>query len=213
MRRALPLLAALGVAATGLLIAWQVTLGFAAFTWESYRRIEVARSPVAVPDVTLQTHTGESLRLPAGGDRLRLVNFFYSRCQTLCRYSGTVYARLLQTIEQRGWADRIQLLSLSLEPDYDTPARLRDYRQRYRPTGGAPWVIARSRSGGDQQRLLETFGVVSIPDPWGGIQHNAAIHLVDRHGRLIRIIDDTDFEHVLAQITPLLEQYAALAHQ
>ncbi|MFP4611048.1 MAG: SCO family protein [Thiohalophilus sp.] len=212
MRAALPPLAALGVAATGLLIAWQVTLGFQAFTWESYRRIAVARTPVAVPDVTLQTHTGKRMSLPAADGRLQLVNFFYSRCQTLCRYSGTVYARLLQTIEQRGWQDRIRLISLSLEPDYDAPARLRDYRQRYRPANDVSWITARSRSDADQQRLLEAFGVVSIPDPWGGIQHNAAIHLVDRDGRLIRIIDDTDFEHVLAQITPLLEQHVASAH-
>lgn len=212
MRGALPPLAALGVAATGLLIAWQVTLGFQAFTWESYRRIEVDRTPVALPEVELQTHTGERLPLPVSDGRLQLINFFYSRCQTLCRYSGTVYARLLQTIEQRGWQDRIQLISLSLEPDYDTPARLQEYRQRYRPANDAPWVIARSRSAADQQRLLETFGVVSIPDPWGGIQHNAAIHLVDREGRLVRILDDTDFEQLLARISPLVEQHVALAH-
>lgn len=210
--RVLPSLTAALVAATGLLIGWQVTLGFQAFTWESYRRIQVERLPPAVPDIPLQAHTGEPLRLSTSRGRLRLVNFFYSRCPTLCRYSGTVYARLLQTIQQRGWADRVQLISLTLEPGHDAPARLEEYRQRYRPANGGPWITARSRSTGDQQRLLETFGVVSIPDEWGGIQHNAAIHVVDGDGRLIRIFDDTDFERVLAQITPLVERHAALAH-
>lgn len=212
LRRSGPFFSAGLVAVAGLLIGWQVTLGFQAFTWESYRRIQVERSPVAVPDVQLQDHNGELFRLARTGDRLLLVNFFYTRCPTLCRYTGTVYARLLQAIDERGWADRVQLISLSLEPDHDTPARLDEYRRRYHPAPGSRWLTARALSPAAQQQLLARFGVVSIPDEWGGIQHNAAVHLVDAEGRLIRIIDDTDFEHVLAQITPLVEQHAASAH-
>ena len=37
--------------------------------------------------------------------------------------------------------------------------------------------------------MLATFGVVVIPDGSGEFQHNGAIHVVDRQGRLVRILD------------------------
>lgn len=211
MRRALPLLTALGVAVSGALIGWQLTHGFQAFTWESYRRIEVAQAPRNIPDVPLQTHTGQPWRLAESAGRLRLINFIYTRCPTLCRTSGSRYARLLQAIEQRGWDDRLQLISLSLQPGYDTPPRLRDYRQRYHAADDGLWLTARTRREADQRRLLDSYGVVSIPDPWGGIQHNDAIHVVDAAGNLIRILDATGVKSILAQLETLVENHVALA--
>jgi protein SCO1/2 len=37
--------------------------------------------------------------------------------------------------------------------------------------------------------LLKELGVVIIPDEFGGYQHNAAIHVVDRGGRVAHILD------------------------
>lgn len=210
MSRALPPLAALGVAATGLLIAWQVTLGFQAFTWESHRRLQVERQPRTIPDVPLQTHNGEVWRWSDSRGKLQLVNFIYTRCPTLCRTSGSIYARLVAAIEQRGWADRVQLISISLQPEYDSPARLRDFRQRYRRRDNGVWLTARARNRHDHRRLLDTYGVVSIVDPWGGIQHNDALHLVNASGMLVRIVDN-NIDRLLNELAPRVRKHVALA--
>jgi len=210
MRGALPPLAAMGVAATGLLIAWQVTLGFQAFTWESHRRLQVERQPRAVPDVLLQTHNGETWRLSDSQGKLQLVNFIYTRCPTLCRTSGSIYARLVDAIEHRGWGDRVQLISITLQPEYDTPTRLRDFRQRYHNRDSGLWLTARARNHHDHQRLLDTYSVVSITDPWGGIQHNDALHLVDASGALVRILDN-DIDRLLNVLAPRVRGHVTLA--
>jgi protein SCO1/2 len=48
--------------------------------------------------------------------------------------------------------------------------------------------------------LLDTFGVVVIPDGMGGFVHNAAIHLVDEEGRLGAIYDLGEERAVLAAL-------------
>lgn len=39
------------------------------------------------------------------------------------------------------------------------------------------------------KRLLDAFGIVVIPDGLGGFEHNAALHLLGRDGRLVLIGD------------------------
>jgi protein SCO1 len=59
------------------------------------------------------------------------------------------------------------------------------------------WSLARVSDGAELKRLLTAFGIVVIPDEFGGFTHNAAIHLVDRNGRLARIYDQDDVEAAL----------------
>ncbi|MDY6980234.1 MAG: SCO family protein [Pseudomonadota bacterium] len=210
LARTLPTVTAMLVLLVGGWIGWQVTLGFKAFTWESYRRLQVEREPRAVPDIPLQTHQGEHWQLSAAAGKLRLVNFIYTRCPTLCRTSGSFYARLVDAIEQRGWDDRIQLISISLQPMYDNPVRLRAFRQRYQQRDNDLWLTTRATNRRDHRQLLKAYGVVSIPDPWGGIQHNDALHLIDTSGRLVRILDN-DLDRLLNKLAPRVQERVALA--
>lgn len=212
IRRSMPLLTALIVAVLGLLTWWHITLGFSAFTWEAYRRIQVEHRPVPVPTVDLQADHGGLFSLDDLRNKVVVVNFIYSRCRTLCRYSGTVYARLLTALSANNWQDRVQLISISLEPAYDTPMRLMDYKSRYRSRTATNWIVARALSQADQQFLLSTFGVVSIPDEFGGIQHNAAIHIIDHDGQLVRIVDDTRLENIMTAINQVMENHVAVMH-
>jgi len=54
---------------------------------------------------------------------------------------------------------------------------------------GEHWRIARVRSKADLAPLLAAFGVVVIADGLGGFEHNAAIHLLGRDGKLAEISD------------------------
>lgn len=206
----LPGLIATLVLIIGGLVGWQLTLGFKAYTWESYRRLQVEHQPQAVPDIPLQTHRGERWHLSDSAGKLRLVNFIYTRCPTLCRTSGSIYARLVDAIEQRGWDDRIQLISISLQPMYDNPVRLRAFRQRYQQRDNDLWLTTRATNRRDHRQLLKAYGVVSIPDPWGGIQHNDALHLIDTSGRLVRILDN-DLDRLLNKLAPCVQERVALA--
>jgi len=199
-----PLLASIITVVVGMLVFWRATLGFQAFTWESYRRLHVRQHPVAMPDVPLQDQDGRRFTPALFEGRLVLVNFIYTRCPGLCTYSGTVYGRLLDALARDKRGQQVQLLSISLDPDYDTPGRLREYRSRYTRKKNSAWRVARPVPARAGASLLARFGVVSMPDGLGGIKHNAAVHLIDRQGRLVQIINDNDYAQILRAIDEYL---------
>ncbi len=172
---------------------WVTTGGFEVLTSEQARRIEVSRRQPAVPDVRLVDQDGRAFRL---GERVRvrgsgsflIVDFIYTNCQTLCRALGSEFQQLQRSIVERGLQRRVQLLSVSFDPDHDSPAVLKQYagHQQTRPD---VWTFATVASPGDLDELLRIFRVTVIPDGQGGFQHNAALIWVAPSGRLVRVTD------------------------
>lgn len=171
-----------------------------AFTTETLRRTEVAHSPTRVPDLALHDSAGDrsTLReLFARGGRVWIVDFVYTRCQTVCTTLGSVFQQLQQQIQQRGLEGQVGLLSVSFDPTHDTPQLLGAYRDRMRMDPGI-WRVVTLSSPLDRRALLDAFGIMVIPAPLGEFEHNAALHLVNQHGVLVRIIDYDDAAVALA---------------
>jgi len=206
LKTRLPLLASALVLALGLFAWWQATLGFRSFTWESWRRLQLEDRPVALPRVSVQDQDGRLLDTTSLQGEVLVMNFIYSRCTSVCVVSGSRFGRLLKAIRQAGREGRVRLVSVSLDPGYDTPAHLLAYRRRYESGPSPAWSVVRVIERQAQQRLLSAFGVVSIPDGFGGIKHNAAAHIVDARGRLVAILDEDDEPGILAVVDRLLAE-------
>ena len=164
-----------------------------AFTTENLRRSEVARQPVSIPDFTVfdASNRKQSLReLLTHENRIWIVDFIYTRCQTVCTSLGSIYQQLQSEIVNRGLEARVGLLSISIDPANDRPASLRDYATRMRIHPEA-WQIVSLDQPQDRRRLLDTFGIMVVPAPLGEFEHNAALHIIDREARLIHIVDYT----------------------
>jgi protein SCO1/2 len=165
-----------------------------AFTTENLRRSEVARQPVSIPDFTVFDASGrkQSLReLLTHENRVWIVDFVYTRCQTVCSSLGTIYQQLQSEIVARGLEGRVGLLSVSFDPANDRPASLRDYALRMHMHPEA-WQIVSLDQTQDRRRLLDTFGIMVVPAPLGEFEHNAALHIIDGEARLVHIVDTTE---------------------
>lgn len=161
------------------------------FTTEALRRGEVEREPRQIPDFALRNSAGTNTtlrRLLAADDRVWIVDFVYTRCQTVCSSLGSVYQQLQQQIVDRGAQSRVGLLSISFDPANDDAPALRSYAARMR-LNPKVWNIVTLASAGDRRRLLDAFGIMVVPAPLGEFEHNAALHIVDARGQLIRIMD------------------------
>ena len=82
----------------------------------------------------------------------------------------------------------------------DGPAELEVY-EKVHQADGSQWRIVRPTPR-DLETLLQAFGVVVLPDPVFGFEHNAAIHVVSG-GRLVGIFDLEDTDGVMKQIAAL----------
>lgn len=184
------LLVSLGLLLAGAAALSAATDRFQAFTTETARRLAVRRHPVQIPPVALQIQSGSRISLADLHGKWLLVDFIYTRCPTYCVALGGEFAQLQDTLAQPLAQGKVQLLSISFDPLYDTPVQLTAYMQRSRDRG-LGWIAARPVDPHGLVQLKEAFGITVIPDPAsGGYTHNAAIHLVDPAGRLVQIFDE-----------------------
>ncbi|MBK9069421.1 MAG: SCO family protein [Myxococcales bacterium] len=63
-----------------------------------------------------------------------IANFIFTRCDTICPVSSALMAKL--QLDTKDVADGVKLLSFSVDPAYDTPARLAAYAKRYAANPG-----------------------------------------------------------------------------
>jgi protein SCO1/2 len=84
-----------------------------------------------VPDLKLVRDNGATVSLPKELDDGRpvVMNFIYTTCETTCPLSSATFAQF----QARLGADRkaVHLVSISIDPEQDTPARLREYAKKF----------------------------------------------------------------------------------
>lgn len=181
-------MATLLVTLLGIGALWHGTDGFAAFTAEAARRAEILRSPRPLPAAVLEDQDGRTFGLQDYRGKLLAVEFIYTRCMTICRTLGIAFRQVRDHVPRRMLGSGFALLSVSFDTVRDDAASLKAYGDAH-GADGRHWRIARVRDAADLQQLLDAFGIVVIPDGLGGFEHNAAIHLLDRGGRLALITD------------------------
>ena len=174
--------------------AW-LTHDFQVWTAEGARRLEVALAPVATPPVFVDGPGMDRQPLRqwlADGQSVTLLDFVYTRCQTVCLALGSVYQQMQATLQVArktdDSAENVRLLSISFDGQHDKPLELQSYAARL---GADPsvWRFARIPDAQETRRLLAAFQVVVVPDGRGDFEHNAALLLLDQQGRLVRIFD------------------------
>ena len=140
----------------------------------------------AFPSVRLVDQKDNAFNLPYSDASATLVDFIYTRCPL------PEYCPLLSTRFRQVQADTdgdVRLVSITIEPDFDTPDVLDRYGQRY----GALYDRWRFATGDSAAlgTLYSSAGVNVFPDA-GTLNHNLATILLDATGRVVRIWRDTD---------------------
>jgi protein SCO1 len=183
------LIAMLAIAAVGVLAFACLTHGFTVLTSETARRQAVAAEPIAVPDLWGIDQTGKRRELlDKVDDRAVIVDFIFTRCTSVCSALGNSYQQLQADILEEHLEKAVRLVTVSFDPEHDTPAIIADYGRRFRANPEA-WTLLTPIDSKALRRVLEAFGVVRVPAPDGQFIHNAAFNVIDRRGRLARIID------------------------
>ncbi|HJV25938.1 MAG TPA: SCO family protein [Aromatoleum sp.] len=174
----------------GLAAFSEVSAGFRVVTSEAARRLDVREHAPQIPDAMLAAPgtTAYSLRSDLARDgRIALVDFIYTRCESVCSVLGTEFQQLQQEIQKQGLQDRVRLISISFDPADDADALSRHASRMH--ADASVWRFASVADTQALRPLLDAFGIVVVPDGMGGFVHNAAIHTLRPDGRLTRIDD------------------------
>ncbi len=151
--------------------------------------------PFTLVDQNGETRTERDFR-----GRFMLVTFGYTHCPDICPV--TVQA-IGDTLEQLGpAADQVAGIFVSVDPQRDTPAALKDYVQSVSPrivalTGSPAQIAAAARA----YRVYYRINGDPSRDQHYAVDHTALLYLMDRDGRFV-----THFTHQ----TPAATMVAAI---
>ena len=84
-----------------------------------------------IPDVILITQEGKEVHLKnfLDSEKPVVLDFIYGTCTTICPILSVGYAHFQKELGPE--VDSVQLVSISIDPDNDTPEVMRAYLQRY----------------------------------------------------------------------------------
>ncbi len=137
---------------------------------------------VALPDVRLDDQEGRPVRFVSElvGRRVVAVEFVFTRCTTTCPVLGLQFQRVQRLLgDQLG--SEFALISLSVHPQFDTPAMLKSWGERYEATPG--WTLATGAKP-EMDRLLKALDGFSADRA----NHRNTILLIDgATGEAIRV--------------------------
>lgn len=137
-----------------------------------------------LPDFRLTDQQGRTVTAGDLRGRVAAVNFIYTRCPLpdICPRLSANFAAL-----QRRFGDRVLLLSVTVDPDYDTPAVLADYARRWSADPGG-WRFLT----GDVAGLAAALGEVYWTDE-GSIGHNSMTTVIGRNGRIAAMVEGAGY--------------------
>ena len=113
-----------------------LTLGLALIASLCAARLLLAR-PIALPELgdlpafQLSDERGAQLGRESLLGHVTIVDFIFTSCSTACPLLSAEMAHLQDDVRRRGLGDRVRLLSISVDPERDTPERLRAFAARY----------------------------------------------------------------------------------
>ena len=164
----------------------------------------------AAPDTPLTTHRGATVALPQWRGSAVAVTFIYTRCPLpdFC----PLLDRRFAAIQEAAAADptlrgRVRLLSVSFDPDADTPAILAAHAER--AGAGADWHFATAPRA-IVDRFAASFGVNVIREDDRTITHNLRTAVIGPDGRVtgVRSGNDWTADDLLADLRQALGQPA-----
>jgi protein SCO1 len=139
--------------------------------------------PPPAMDFTLKASDGSEFRLSRNRGKIVLLSFGYTFCPDVC---PTTLVELSQVRSRLGEAaKRVQVAFITLDPERDTPERLRAYTSAFDPT-----FIGLTGSEEQLAEVRTVYGVMAEKQEVPGtsapylIAHSAYTYVIDPAGRL-----------------------------
>jgi len=147
-----------------------------------------------IPEFSFTSQDGLTMGRDHMEGKITIVDFFFTSCPSICPVMSTEMERVDDVFRKE---DRVQIYSISIDPEYDTPKILKEYAEKHNATKGKWFFLT-----GDKQEtfnlarcgfLLPALDGKGIPDDF---VHSDKFVLVDDQGRIRGFYSGTSREDV-----------------
>lgn len=146
----------------------------------------------SVPDFSLTERSRRIVRLGDLQGSIWIADFIYTNCTDTCPMQTATMAKLQEELPNQ---TDYKLVSISVDPERDTPAALTDYAARYKADAKRWWFLT-----GDKQQITrlvqEGFRLSAMPagDASAVVLHSSRFVLVDGHAQIRGYYESQDPE-------------------
>ncbi len=141
--------------------------------------------PLPAPDFALIDQDGNPVQLSSLRGKVVLLDFIYTSCPGPCLFLSRKFSQFKKTLGERVGKE-VVLLSVTVDPQHDTPAVLKEYARRYQ-ADTAGWKFLT----GTTQAIVSVayqYGADYYGEPGKEINHLVATYIIDRAGNMVKVL-------------------------
>lgn len=147
-----------------------------------------------IPEFSFTNQAGQTVGRADMEGKITIVDFFFTSCPSICPKMSSEMERVNDMFRDN---EHVQIMSISIDPTYDTPEVLRDYAEKHNAEVGK-WNFL---TGGVQETydlakcgfIIPSIDGLGVPDDF---VHSDKFILVDELGRIRGYYSGTSREDV-----------------
>ena len=148
-----------------------------------------------VPDFALVNDQGKKIKLSDFRGKNLVITFIYTRCPLpdYCPLMTSNFAELNRMLDKDSTlGPKTRLLSVTVDPEYDTARVLHSYRMRHAPDSASRWEFA---TGSTEQikSIAQFFGMSYWPEK-EQIIHSLRTSIVTHDGKVQKVIHGNEWK-------------------
>lgn len=158
-----------------------------------------AAADVKLFDLELINQHGRAVKFRSDviGERVVVMNFIYTSCTTVCPVSSAIFGQVQERLGEHLGKD-VFLVSVSVDPVTDRPARLRAYAQKHNAGEGWIWLTGNKLA---VDKVLDGLGVYTANYD----DHPATVLIGDgRTGRWTRLFGFPSPDRIMTRVDALI---------
>ncbi len=139
-------------------------------------------NPIVAPDFELIDQYGRPFRLSDFKGKVIAITFIYTHCPDICPAISAGFHQLIGLLEDKGLDDDVVLVMVSVDPERDTPERLREWMELY----GLEKAYLLTGDYDEVSKVWKAYGVfvdkIEVEDPnlGYGVAHTGIVYLINK---------------------------------
>jgi protein SCO1/2 len=176
------------------------------YVWKPEAELGVIK---AAPAFEMNDIDGNPVSLASTAGKVRLVYYYFANCPDVCPPTTFLLAGAQEKLREQGkLGTEAELISITFDPERDSPEAIRKFAERTSAEPGDGWHFLRGDSDATI-KLARDMGIDIIKDPESEtFSHMNYIVLIDQQGQIRKRIsgsdEDLSADYIVEQVNKLL---------
>ncbi|OUS72704.1 hypothetical protein B1748_24260 [Paenibacillus sp. MY03] len=160
------------------------------YVWKPEAPLPVIKQ---APAFEINDIDGNPVSLASTSGKVRLVYYYFANCPDVCPPTTFLLAEAQEKLREQGkLGTDVELISITFDPERDTPEAIRKFAERTSAEVGDGWHFLRG-DGDETIKLASEMKISVMKDPGGEtFSHMNLIALIDQNDQIRQLIKGSD---------------------